>query len=498
MKRSLETCVVVCGALFIVEYGVEFTVDPDSSLAHLVGVMSAQNGEVEEPVDPRPERNVQTIGIEFFNQNEKITAAIEDEKDFEKARELLDRSLERTRRWNERELAFFHRRYANLGQLLEDNDLMLEHLKKILEYREYVKYFVEEETLWLINTIYVSTYQDYETALEYIQEWLDLTNDWNEGSKHYHYIGGVHALTGDFSKNAEWLNRAIDKANEEESEVPESWWVQLFQAYVQLSEENEDSPAERDEYLQKALELAKFLVYNYRKRVENWKILSSVFAKISTVSDDPEVQVNASWAYTMESAFHMGLLSKELEFKRVAAGMLSAEAYSRAAWVYKEGFDLEIIERNFENLNKYAQALYLSTDIEKAAEAYEEAVSFKDDAAVLHSLASLYQMMENFSKCITFADRALNATAGELKQPEQVKFLKGVCQFYNDDLKGSEETMEEIRAEISSDTESDRLQSLRESAGQYIELVDSERERIKWKEYVEDQWRQYNAEKSGG
>ena len=495
MKRSFVSCFVICGVFFIAEFAVELTVEPNSTISQVVGVVSAQSPLDEEPEDPRPERKLLPIKIEFFNQNEKITAAIEEEEDFEKARELLDRSLERSRRWNERELAFFHRRYANLGQILSDYDLMLEHMKKLLEYREFVKYFVEEEALWLVATLYASQYEDYETALDYIQQWLDLKNDWEEGSKHYAYIGGIYTYMEDYVNTVDWIKRAIERAGEEETDVPEPWWVQLLQAYTELFEENENNPVERDKYLDLSLDLAKFLVYNYRDKVEYWRALSNIFVQQMLVATDEASQEDPSWAYTLESAYHMGILSEEGEYKRVIAGMQSEEAYSRAARVYEEGFDLEIIERNFENLNKYAQMLYASTDMSKAATAYEEAVTYKDDATVLHSLASLYQMTENFSKCITYANRALNATEGELRKPEEVKFLKGVCQFFNNDLDGSEETMEELQTEISSDTEDEGLERLRKSAGQYVDLIDSERERIKWKEYVEEQWRLYLEEK---
>ena len=484
MKRSFVSCLAICGVLFIAEYSLEITVEPGGSLSQLVGVMNAQTEEEEEPEDPRPERKLQPITVEFFELNEKITKAIDEDEDIEKAREFLDRALERTRRWNERELAIFHRRYAMLGQLLEDYDLMLEHMVKLLDYGDYIKYFLQEQALWQVATIYATQYEDFETALDYIQQWLDLTNDWDEGSKNYAYIGGIYTNLENHYKTEEWMTRAIEKSEDEGNEVDPSWWVLLWQAYTQLSDENSDNPPERDKYLQKALDLSQFLVYKFVGNKDYWRMLSNVYAKMSTVSDDPAVQESANWLYALESVYHLGLMTEENDVRRVISGTQGRDLY-----------DLAQALKNFENLNRFGQAYYMSSDREKAAEAYETAVSYKDDATVLHSLASLYQMMENFSKCITFAERALNATEGELKVPEQVLFLKGVCQFYNDDLDGSEETMEEIRTEISSDTDSERLERLRESAGQYIELIESERARIEWKEYVEDQWRLYNESK---
>lgn len=495
MKRSITTCLIACGALFIVEFGVELAVPHNSSLSSLFGVMSAQSDDEDKPEDPRPERKLPTVSQEWYMQVSKVAEAVEEE-DYEKAKELLARHVERTRRWNERELAIFHERFMQLALTLEDHDLALENAKKILEYSESVTYFLEETALWLIARIYGSDqYRDYEKSLEYIQRWLDLKNDWEEGSNNYAFIASIYTNIEDYYKVEEWMTRAIDKAKEEENKVQEHWWVQLWQAYVQLSEELEDSPKERDSYLQKALDLSQFLVYEYIEKKEYWTRLSSVYAKIESLSETTDEESRGKWGYTMEGAYHFGLLESESDLKRVISGIRSKEAHSRAARVFEEGFNLEIIERNFDNLNRYGQTLYLTTNMEKAAAAYEEAVSFKDDPTVLHSLASLHQLMDNFDKCISFAERALNATEGELRQPEQVKFLKGVCQFYDDDLDGSEATMEELREEIGKDSDNTRLKNLRESAGQYIDLIESERSRIEWKNYVEEQWRLYNESK---
>lgn len=496
MKRSITTGLLALGTLFFVEFGVELVVQPNSTLAYLTGVISAQSGdETEKPEDPRPERKLPNVSQEWYMQIEKITAAVEEEE-YDKAREMLDRHVQRTRRWNERELAIFHRRYLDLALTLEDHDLALVHAKKILEYAEFVTYFVEEQALWLIARIYGSDkYRDYETCLEYVQRWLDLKNDWDEGSNNYAFIAGIYTHMEDYYKTEEWITRAIDKAEEEGNVVQEQWWVQLWQAYIQLSEDLHDSPAERDSYLQKALDLSKFLVYEYIEKKEYWTRLSSVYAKIESLSDTIDEESTGKWGYAMEGAYHFGLLETESDLKRVISGIRSKEAHSRAAHVFEEGFNQEIIERNFDNLNRYAQTLYLTTDMERAAAAYEEAVSFKDDPTVLHSLASLHQLMDNYDKCISFAERALNATEGELRQPEQVKFLKGVCQFYDDDLDGSEATMEELREDIGTNSDNSRLESLRESAGQYIELIKGERSRIDWKNYVEEQWRLYNESK---
>ncbi|MXZ56604.1 MAG: energy transducer TonB [Gammaproteobacteria bacterium] len=142
----------------------------------------------------------------------------------------------------------------------------------------------------MIARIYASeNYEDYETALEYMQRWLDLTNDWDEGSTNYAFIANVYNNLEDYYKSEEWWSRAIAKSEEEGIAVPDHWRVQLWQTYRQLSDELKDKPAERDIYLQKALDLSEFLVLKLIEE-EHWRSLSSYSAKLKEDSDvsDPE------------------------------------------------------------------------------------------------------------------------------------------------------------------------------------------------------------------
>ena len=273
------------------EFGMELAVQPNSSLSRLVGVMSAQVGGVgEKPEDPRPERKLQNPSQEWFLQLEKITTAIEEE-DYDGAKEMLDRQLEPTSRWSDFELSIFHLRYMDIGQIQEDYDLVLEQAKKILEYRESIQYFVEERTLHMISRIYASeNYEDYETSLEYLQRWLDLTNDWDEKASDYAFIANVYNNLEDYYKTEEWWTRAIAKSEEEGIAVPDHWWVQLWQTYTQLSDELMDNPAERIIYLQKALDLSEFLISKFIEEKEHWRGQSPDSSKIDggSGSSDPE------------------------------------------------------------------------------------------------------------------------------------------------------------------------------------------------------------------
>ena len=505
MKRSITTCFIVCGALFFLEFGAEMTVKPHSSLSHFVGVLSAQgvDGDEEKPEDPRPERKLSHPSLEWSIQLDKINLAIEEEE-FDSAKEMLDRQVQRTRRWTDRELAIFHQRYLDLAlHFLVDYPLALEHAEKILGYRDHISYSTEETLLWTMGTIYIREDfegQDFEKALDYLHQCLDLKLDWEETAEDYSLIGGVYNFVNDYYKVEEWMLRATAKAIEEGKKVKINWWEQLWQAYRILADELNDSPAERDSYLQKALKLSRFLVLEEIEEKRHWKRMGSDFAKIAGVeaeSDEYAGPVGLEAYYTIEAVYHFGLYEEASEYKSVFSVLRTQGVDSRAAMVYKEGLDLEIVERNFDNLFQYGEALYYSTDLERAADVYEQAIDYKEDAKVLQTLTNLHLLLDNFEKCISFADRALNATEGELKDadPERIKYDKGVCQFYNDELDESEATMEELREEIGTDSDSDVLERLWNSAGQYLELIESERKRIQYKKDVDEAWREYEESK---
>ena len=501
MTRSFQFCLVLCAFLFLGEFVLEQQLATNSTVGSFLGPLSAQSEEEEEPEDPRPERKVKPLTMDFFPLMKKFSEAYEEEEDIEKAREALDRMLERARRWNEPEMAYIHQRYATVGFELEDMDLAVEHLKQILEYREHIQYVIEEQTLWQLAQIYTSEYEDFDTALDYVQQWLDLRLDWEEGARAYAFIANIHSRKEDWLQSLHWMKQAIAKAEESDLEIGENWWRLLLQSYSSLAEEARENSnlADEEKYLHEALDLTQFLVYEYIENGEYWTILSQMYLRLAT-SDAIEIEEQEEFAkdsvYSLESAYWFNLLEKESDFTRLVRRVAGQEAYVRAAWIFQVAFDSELVEKNFDNLKRFGQYWHQSQDIQKAIEAYEEAVTFKDDAKVLYLLATLYQNSEAYDKCVSFADRALNATEGELSQPQSVTFLKGVCQFLDDDLVGSEETLVALGEEIGPDPEEDRLRSLSQSIESYQKFIENERSRIEYANNVENAWKEYNAQKA--
>lgn len=504
MTQSIQFSLALFSMLFIGTFASELDLGKTGLPGLFLDQVIAQSDEEEEePEDPRPERKPKTLTIEFFEQMERFVKVYEEEEDVAKGREILDRMIERSRRWNNAELAVLHQRYARMGFDLDDIDLVVEHLLKLLEFREDIIYGVEEMTLFQLAQINANEYEDFDTALDYIQQWLDLKLDWEEDGRSYAFIANLYARKEVWEQTIHWMKRAIQKEEEEGDEIDENWWRVLLQAHLTLSDEAGAGTESQIEHLEDALDLTQFLVLEYIEDVEYWNFLSGVYVRLaSALQDSPDDhqeeadQLSQYGGFTLEGAYFLDLLTKETEYVRLVRGIANQGAFTRAAWIYQEGFDLEIIEQNFENLKRYGEYLQRSRAIEQAVAAYEAAVEIEEDANVLYLIATIYQSLDNYPKCVSFTEQAIRSTEGELKQPHQVKFLKGLCQFMDGQLGAAEETYRQLKEDIGENPEAARLKRLQTSIASYEKFIENERGRIQYENEVEESWREYNEEKA--
>lgn len=502
MIRSVQFSIALVVVLFLGDIVSKLDSGDTNSTGLFFGPAIAQSEEEEKPEDPRPERKPKPLTIDFFQQMEKFTKAYDEEEDIEKARELLDRMLDRARRWNDAELAVLHQRYARVGFDLEQMDLVIKHLENILDYRDNIIYAVEEMTLYQLAQVH-SSEEDYETSLSYIQRWLDLKLDWEEDGRAYKFISAVYARKEDYAQSVHWMKRAIQKEQEKEREIREDWWRILLQGYLSLASESVEGSETHLNHLGDALDLTRFLLIEYIEKIEYWTILSQIYIQRSSALEvsgnygDAEVDQNLrNGGYTIEGAYHFDLLTAQSDFLRLVRSVASQGAFTRAAWMLQEGFDLEIVERDFENLKRLGQYLQRSVENEKALVAYKEAVALKNDANVLYLIATIHQSLEEFADCASFAEQALNATEGELTQPHQVKFFKGLCEFLDGQLGAAEETYSDLREDIGENPEEAPLRTLLSSIENYEKFIKNERGRIQYENNVEQAWKEYNEEKA--
>lgn len=443
--------------------------------------LSAQNPPIviKKPEDPRPKRNVPPVTQRFFEEISKFTKIIdpeveegeepdpeaEDTRDLAKAQELLDRLL--SRRWlNDNERAQVHQSYAWLAQDTEQPRLAIEHLTKLLDYRESVRYALEERALDGLSKLHYSI-EEFPGALKYALQFMDLALTVN--ANQCSYVAQIYLQLEDFENVKKWIRTAIDKKNELMRPVPEGWWQLLLYALTTL------------EHWDEALETLKVLVVEFPKR-EYWFGLAQAYMELGEDQNS---------TYTLEAAHTAGMFSKESDFLNLANRVVLQDAPRRAVWILRDGFEKEYVEPSSKTLKRYAQYMWIARDYEGAIEAYLGALEFEPDGKIWHRIAQLYSQTNDYRKCAEACGMALDS--GDLDNPYNVMYQKGLCQFYESDFEGAKETFDELKGEIRT---IDEEESLLRNVRLYLEAIDTEFRRIEHEQEVFDLERAYREEKA--
>ena len=417
--------------------------------------------------DPRPKRNVPAMTSETYDRlakfGEIMTPTDKEgnplppeevgERDFPAAQKILDNLLSRYRRLNGNEMAQVHRNYAWLAQEMDDMDLAIEHLLKILDYRESINYVLEEMVLSNVSKLNF-TLERYDEALDYALQHLELSI--SEGPNDYVYISQIYIAMEDYENTKTWIKLAISTAEEEGKPIKE-YWYEILLASVNVLEQWDE-----------VLEVGKICVMKYGKG-KYWLSMAQAYMQL----EDEE-----SAMYTLESAHTAGLLDKDKEYTNYASMLALAGASIRAANILEEGFELEILKRDTKLLTWLAQYYQISLEQGAAIENYLLAAEDAEDeeaGKLWTRLAQLYNETGQYKKCIEAADTALDI--GELSQPSRVWLTKGSCQFSAEEYGAAKTTFTDLRRELlRSDDEGDK--ALVVITRSYISSIENEQERI--------------------
>ncbi|MXW54228.1 MAG: hypothetical protein F4X44_02290 [Gammaproteobacteria bacterium] len=432
--------------------------------------------------DPRPKRNVPTMSSETYDRLAKfyeIMSPTDDEgnvipleevgeRDLPAAQKILDNLLARHRRLNGNEMAQVHRNYAWLAQEMDDIDLAIEHLLKLLDYRENINYVLEEMALSNVSKLYF-TQENYEQALDYALQHLDLKI--NEGPNDYVYVAQIYIAMEDYENTKIWIKLAITTAEEQMKPIKE-YWYEILLASVSVLEQWDE-----------VLDVAKTCIVRYGK-LKYWLSMAQSYMQL----DDEE---NA--LYTLECAHTAGLLDKDKEFTNYASMLALTGAAIRAAAVLEEGLESEILKRDTKLLKWLAQYYQISFEQELAIKNYKLAAEDSDDAGNLWArLAQLHNELGQFTECIEAAETALDL--GDLNQPNRVWLTKGSCEFSAEEYGAAKTTFTDLRKELlRSDEESDQALAL--ITRSYLKSIEVEQERILHEQQVRADELAYEEEK---
>ena len=475
--RPVRRALTLFSAVLLLQLGMDL-----SQGSSFVGGQVAQAQTATE--DTRPKRNVPTMTSETYDRLAKFNEIMSPtdkegnpipleevgERDFPAAQKILDNLLARHRRLNGNEMAQVHRNYAWLAQEMDDMDLAIEHLLKILDYRESINYVLEEMVLSNVSKLNF-TLERYEEALDYAMQHLELSI--TEGPNDYVYVSQIYIAMEDYENTKTWIKLAITTAETEMKPVKE-YWYEILLASVSVLEQWDE-----------VLEVGKTCVVKYGK-AKYWLSMAQAYMQM-------EDEDNAM--YTLECAHTAGLLDKDKEYSNFASMLALAGASIRAANVLEEGFELEILKRSSKMLTWLAQYYQISLEHEHAIKNYTLAAEEAEDdqgGRLWTRLAQLYNELGQFEDCIEAADTALDL--GELTQTNRVWLTKGSCQFSAEEYGAAQTTFTDLRKELlRSDDEAD--QALAAIVRTYLKSILNEFDRINHEKDVRAAELAYEEEK---
>lgn len=379
-----------------------------------------------------------------------------DAEEYDEAVEVLRALADRPKRYNGAELAQVYNMLAYASYEKDDIDATIRNYELVLAQMPNISEGTETTTLNQLSKLYFQEGMKYEgeqanqwlqKALGRMQEWMEKAE--NPGPDAHFYIAQIYYQMKDYERAIERLETVVALSRERCQQVRENWWTLLQFLYF----EQENWP--------KVIEILEILVKEFPKRAY-WVNLASVYGE----TDQPDKQL-----WTMEAAHVGGFLEMESDVRTFGGLLLQGEIPNRAAKYLQQGFDDEIVERNVLNLQTLGQAYQLAQDVDKAIPIFEEAGDLAEDGETYDRLAVLYLQKDQFSKCQTAAENALEK--GGLKNQLATKITLASCQFNLDRLVAARKTFVDVRREARQQEE----RSEERNANQWIAYIDSEQRR---------------------
>ena len=371
-----------------------------------------------------------------------------DAKDLAGAEEIIKKALERSRRYNENEIANLHNMLGYIYYLKEDYDGALREYKIVVSQGEKIPEGLETTTLYTVAQLsYVQ--EKYDDALRYMEIWISKAQ--NPSSAPRFFMATVYYQMKQYDKAINQMQLGIQIANERGTIVKEQHWSLLTFLYF----EKEDWP--------NVIDTLKVMVEKFPKR-EHWIRLAGVYGQEGFEKEQ---------MYSLEAAYTAGFLEKKTDYTNLAGLLMQEEVPYRAAKVLVAGFKAEAIEEDTNNLQALGQAWQMSQEVDNAIEAYEGAAKLSEDGKIYERLSYLYLEDDQYDRCVDSASGALDK--GGLRKAQSVYIVKGMCQYNLDKLTAARDSFVQCRrvARREDDKANQR------TCGQWITFIDRESARLK-------------------
>ena len=401
----------------------------------------------EAPAKKQKTRRVPSLSEAVYKKLGKGQELI-DLKDFDGALAEIQEALQRSRRYNENEIANLHNMLGYIYYLKEDYNNALREYKIVVSQGEKIPEGLETTTLYTVAQLsYVQ--ENYQDALKYMEIWI--SKALNPSSAPRFFMATVYYQMKEYDKAIGQMELGIQIAEERGTTVKEQNWGLLTFLYF----EKEDWP--------NVIETLKVLVEKFPKR-EHWVRLAGVYGQEGYEKEQ---------MYSLEAAYTLGFLEKKTDFTNLAGLLMQEEVPYRAAKVLVAGFKAEAIEEDSTTLQALGQAWQLSQEVDNAIEAYESAAKLSEDGKIYERLSYLYLEDDQYARCVDSASGALDK--GGLRKSQSVYIVKGMCQYNLDKLTAARDSFVQCRrvSRREEDTANQRV------CGQWITFIDRESARLK-------------------
>ena len=269
-----------------------------------LGVAQAAAAE-EEPKKKQKTRRVPSLSESVYKKLGEGQEAI-DAKDYALALEVIQGALNRSRRYNENEIANLHNMLGYIYYLKDDYDGALREYKIVVEQGEKIPEGLEVTTLYTVAQLsYVQ--ENYEDALYYMEVWI--TKATNPSAAPRFFLATVYYQMKEFDKAIDQMERGVQIAQERGTDITEQNWGLLNFLYY----EKEDWP--------NVIRVLQILVEEFPKR-EHWVRLAGVYGQEG---------FEKKQLYTLEAAYTADFLEKQTDFTNLAGLLMQDEVPIRAA-----------------------------------------------------------------------------------------------------------------------------------------------------------------------
>ena len=393
----------------------------------------------------------------------KLSAGQEaiDLKDYAAALEVINDALDRSRRYNENEIANLHNMRGYIYYLQDDYAGAIKEYKLVVQAGDKIPEGLETTTLYTVAQLSFVE-QDYDDALKYMEIWISKAV--NPSAAPRIFLATVYYQMKEYDLAVVQMELGIQIAQERGTTITEQNWSLMKFLYFEKEDWNN------------VIRVLEIMVEEFPSR-NNWSQLAGVYGQEGF--DEKQL-------YSYEAAYSSYLVEKELrpdpknlakhvlkqgDYTNLAGLLMQSEVPYRASKVLFAGMEIDTVERNVKNLKSLGQAYQLSQEVDSAIEIYEEAAKLSDDGKIFERLSYLYLEDDQFARCVDAASGALDK--GGLRKVQSVHVVKGMCLFNQNKLKTARTSFSNCRrvARAEDDKSNQRI------CGQWITFIDRESKR---------------------